>query len=657
MPIRILFVDDEPQFQRLIQQRFRRELRNGIYEFLFAENGQIALNIIDQDPELDLVLTDINMPVMDGLTFLERLKATGSMLKTVVVSAYGDISNIRKAMNAGAFDFITKPIDFSDLRTTIKKTVAESQLIKKAQLAAELAQKNKELQQLDEMKSHFFTNISHELRTPLTVITGVVKQLQSAPEDNSHERLEMIRRNGDQLLDLINQILDLRKLESGKMELKLVQSDIVQLCSYLLESFKFLTEQKGIQLHFLSEEDEVLMDQDPEKLTRILTNLIINAIKHTDEGGNIYLMLSHKAPNLLKIKIKDTGRGIAAEQIPFVFNRFYQSPDQPSGGTGVGLSLVKELVALMEGEISVESKLEKGSIFTLTLPIRNEAPIQASNDVSHQIEVKAKTYQAAELELTKASDESLQHLLIVEDNHDVLQYLITCLDTQYKITVARDGEEGVAKALEQIPDIIISDVMMPKKNGFELCSLLKQDQQTSHIPVVLLTAKADTESRISGLNRGADAYLAKPFDQEELMAVLKQILQQRAALRARYAQLDLTETVPEQVFDYDFSTEDNFIKKAIALVEENINDTTFTVPVFCRQMGMSYSVIHRKLAALTSKSPALFIRTIRLHQAKKMLSDLEKNITEIAYDVGFTDPKYFSRAFSEEFSAPPSSFR
>lgn len=659
MPTQILFVDDEPQLQRLIRQRFRSELREGTYHFLFAENGQEALDMIAQHPEIDMVLTDINMPVMDGLTFLSRLRASGSLLKTIVVSAYGDMSNIRKAMNMGAFDFLTKPIDFVDLKTTIEKTIQENLLLRQAQQAKQLAEKNKQLEELDEIKSHFFTNISHELRTPLTVITGIAQQLQENPERLKEDSIETIRRNSDRLLELINQILDLRKLESGKMSLHLVQSDITKLCNYITNSFRFLAEQKGVQLHYLSDEDQLLMDYDPEKFSRILTNLISNAIKHTDKGGHIYLMLSRQN-KLLKIKVKDTGCGIPADQIPFIFNRFFQAKGKATGGTGIGLSLVKELVALMEGAISVDSEWKKGSIFSLTLPINNNAPIIEENDhnnIERSIQLHTSSQVKPPIELQDNFDENLPELLIVEDNQDILTYLTSCLKDQYRIVSASNGEAGLEKALEVIPDIIISDVMMPRKDGFELCETLKQDQRTSHIPIVLLTAKAGVENRIRGLSRGADAYLSKPFNEEELDATLQQLLKQRTLLRERYANLEEGVEKDQSKSDYDFAPEDDFIKKAIALIEENINDTQFTVPVFCRQMGMSYPVIHRKLAALVGKSPALFIRAIRLYQAKKLLRQPEKNITEIAYEVGFTDPKYFSRAFSEEFKAPPSTFR
>ncbi|MEM9820507.1 MAG: response regulator [Bacteroidota bacterium] len=665
MPTQILFVDDEPQFERLINQRFRQELRNGTYQFTFAGNGKEAIEIIKQGQAIDMVLTDINMPIMDGLTFLSQLKAMGSLLKVVVVSAYGDMENIRKAMNLGAFDFITKPIDFSDLKITIGKTLAETELIHQAQKAKALAIENEQLAELSKMKSHFFTNISHELRTPLTIINGVTTQLKEDPNRWGKVGVEMIQRNSERLLDLINQILDLRKLESGKMTLQPIQSDVVVFCKYIVDSFAVLAQNKGVQLHFLSDDPSIMMDYDLDKLSRMLSNLISNAIKHTPSDGHIYLILSttEAATQQLKIKVKDTGRGIGEEELPHIFDRFYQDPNSHAGGTGVGLSLVKELITLMEGQIEVESQLGKGTAFILTLPIYQHAPLAedplAFSDEANLGIQSASTLSTAVPQVGSSLDEALPSLLIVEDNEDVLAHLLNCLGDQYQPYIANNGEEGIAKALEKIPDIIISDVMMPIKNGFELCATLKQDERTSHIPIVLLTAKADLDNRIEGLSKGADAYLSKPFDQKELSIVLDQLLKLRANLRNRYAGLAIAEEASqaEGAVQYNFSSEDAFIKKAIELIEDHLNDTQFTVPIFCKKMGMSYPVIHRKLSALIGKSPALFIRAIRLHQAKKRLDDPSKTIAEIAYETGFTDPKYFSRAFSAEFSAPPSAFR
>lgn len=665
MPIKILFVDDEPQFARLINQRFRNELKEGEYELLFAENGQEALDVIDKHDDLSMVLTDINMPIMDGLTFLSKLKERGSLLKVVVVSAYGDMENIRQAMNLGAFDFITKPIDFADLKTTISKTLKEVEFIEKAKQAQSLLIENEKLSTLNKMKSYFFTNISHELRTPLTIITGVTAQLQEDPNRWNKIGLEMIERNSNRLLDLVNQILDLRKLESGKMTLQLVQADVVRLANYMVDSFSILAENKGVQLHLLSDDPSLMMDYDPEKLSRILSNLLSNAIKHTEQGGHVYLLLSSSdGPEpTLRLKVKDTGQGIAEEQLPFIFDRYYQDPDNNTEGTGVGLSLVKELVKVMDGEIEVESKAKSGTIFTLTLPVQRLAPISEvaipSNPASNLAIKSATALSATALVSNTNLEEPLPTLLIVEDNEDVAAHLLQCLGDQYQPLIAKNGQEGIEVAQDKIPDIIISDVMMPEKNGFELCETLKNDERTSHIPIVLLTAKADLENRTEGLSKGADAYLSKPFNQKELNVVLGQLLKLRASLRDRYAKmvLDQEEDNQEPSMDFSFSAEDSFVKKAIELIELNLNDSQFSVPVFCKKMGMSYPVIHRKLSALVAKSPALFIRSIRLHHAKKMLSDLDKTISEIAYDTGFTDPKYFSRAFSEEFSSSPSAFR
>ncbi|MCB0565761.1 MAG: response regulator [Phaeodactylibacter sp.] len=670
MAIQILIVDDEPQFERLVLQRFRRELREGAYQFVFAENGLMALEKIEQYPGINMVLTDINMPVMDGLTFLSKLKEKRPLLKTVVVSAYGDMKNIRNAMNLGAFDFVTKPIDFGDLKITILKTLEEAELIKNAEQARELTLRNEKLQELDQLKSHFFTNISHELRTPLTIITGVAGQLHEDPFKWGRAGIEMIQRNSRRLLDLVNQILDLRKLEAGRMQLQFIQADVLSLCNYIVDSFRFLAESAGIQLHFQPAVQSLYMDYDVDKLLRILSNLLSNAIKHTASGGLVSVSVSEASgpgPQL-EIKISDTGCGISADQLPFIFDRFYQGPSPsplpPSGelGTGVGLSLVNELVLLMHGKIRVESEVGRGTTFTLHLPIRNNAPLSelatpSSVDAKLTLDSATDASVAATTVVPAISDEQLPSLLIVEDNEDVILHLLHCLGNQYQPIIARNGREGIEKALDQIPDIIISDVMMPEKDGFELCEALKTDERTSHIPIVLLTAKVDVDNRIAGLRRGADAYLGKPFDKKELGAVLMQLLQLRAALRERYASLEISTTKNTEEAAYNFSLEDAFVQKARQLVVDHLNDSTFSVQHFCHGLGMSYSVVHRKLSALADRSPALFIRAVRLQQAKSMLGDASRTISEIAYDSGFNDPKYFSRAFSEEFGAPPSTFR
>lgn len=659
MPAKILVVDDEPQFERLILQRFRKQIRKEDYAFTFAMNGRQALDIINQDEEIDMVLTDINMPEMDGLTFIQRMKEDRPLLKAVIVSAYGDMQNIRTAMNLGAFDFVTKPIEFGDLETTIQKTLEEAELAQKIKMAQKLEERNTKLEELDELKTRFFTNISHELRTPLTVISGMAEQIEAHPERWLSKGLVLIKRNTFNLLNLVKQILDLRKLESGKMELQLTQKDLIPFLNYLSESFQSLAESRDIQLHFLKNEGTLIMDFDPEKLQRIIVNLLGNAVKYTAEGGDVYLLVD-KLGETLQLRVKDTGIGIPASQLPYVFDRFFRAEEPHAAsqeGTGIGLSLVRELVKLMEGTIEVESQEGVGTTFTIKLPIKRTAPVSSSTE-DQQEQLPAALHErfpqgATTFPNPPTENAELPNLLIIEDNPDVAQYLYACLEGHYRLALGQDGEEGINKALEQVPDIIVSDVMMPKKDGFEVCQALKQDDRTSHIPIVLLTAKADVESRIAGLEHGADAYLAKPFDKKELLVRLEKLLELRDKLRARYTALDAlgdkNNTNPQP--------EDEFVMKLRSEVEANIEDEDFGILQLCRAVGMSRTQLHRKIKALTGKSTSIFVRAIRLQKAKELLEQTDLNISQVAFEVGFKDPKYFSRTFAEEFGESPNQMR
>ncbi len=652
MTIKILVVDDEQDVERLISQRFRKQIRSEAFHFMFARSGAQALDILAQDDQIDMVLSDINMPEMNGFEFMEKLCEVNPSLKVIMVSAYGDISNFRKAMNRGAFDFITKPIDFEALEAAIKKAAPDISVRRKA---TELAQKNEQLRDLDEIKSRFFTNIAHEFRTPLTIISGMANQIKENPELWLEKGIKMISRNSDSLLNLVNQILDLRKLEAGKLQLNLVQGDVMQYLNYMLESFQSLAESKELQLHFLSGGGSFYMDYDPEKLLRIVSNLLSNAIKYTREGGNVYLMVDQVA-NTLQIRVKDTGVGIPADQLPFIFDRFYQVDDsstRPGEGTGIGLALTKELVKLLDGDIRVESTLGKGSTFFVTLPIHQKAPLTVIAQPAAVQFVPQTPEKAEVISHLEVSKKELPSLLIVEDNYDVVQYLIACLEGLYQLEVAKDGQEGIEKAIELVPDIIISDVMMPHKDGFALCETLKTDERTSHIPIILLTAKTDDDSRISGLRRGADAYLAKPFNKQELIVWLEKLLELRRKLQQRYSSLE--PMMPTG--DAAVQQEDEFIQKVRQAVEANLDDEDFGILQLCRAVHLSRAQVHNKIKALTGDSTSIFIRNIRLHKAKSVLLKSDLNISQVAYEVGFRDPKYFSKTFFELFGVLPGEWR
>ena len=514
------------------------------------------------------------------------------------------------------------------------------------------------LKDLDRAKTQLYTNITHEFRTPLTVISGIADELEG-----QEKRKSLIKRNSEQLLDLVNQMLDLRKLESGAMQVHYEQADAVGFLRYIVEAFQSLAQSKQLVLQFSSNVERLEMDMDKHKWTRVLSNLISNAIKFTPEGGTVDVTVTHQHTNDVEhliIAVSDTGIGIPAASQEKIFDRFYQvdrSSTRSGEGTGVGLTLVSEIVHLLKGEVSVESIPGEGSTFGITLPVTRTAPMTDDGVTSGQIftGVIADNAIAAEVEEGRAFgvNGGLPQLLIIEDSPDVVTYLIACLEGRYELSVARDGQEGMEKAMSLVPDVIVSDVMMPRADGFEVCDTLKNHPTTSHIPIILLTAKADIQSRIEGLRRGADAYIAKPFHKQELLVELEKLIALRKVLQARYQSLDLDEPSTDPAVQI----EDTFILRFREIVEDNIDDADFDVVALCREMGSSRSQLHRKMKALTGMSTSEFQRTIRLNKAKELLQHTERNISEIAYDVGFRDPNYFSKAFSLAYGHPPSKFR
>jgi len=532
------------------------------------------------------------------------------------------------------------------------------------------------VKELGKLKARFYTNITHEFRTPLTVILGLTEE-----PANVSNALKLIRRNGEKLLNLINQLLDLSRLDNNSLQPRYQQIEIVSFTQYIGESFQSLAEKKQIYLTVSSEIQQLWMDMDEELYRQILSNLLSNAIKFTPENGKISLHLAQK-DNGLVVQIQDNGIGIPNDALPHIFDRFYQAapPSPPEGrgkplarppsplgggweGTGIGLALVKELVRLLEGEIGVESDPDglsggRGTCFTVQLPVRRQA--------AH----KTETFEPALIDRTiaepfavapAAGDAELPGLLLIEDNPDVVFYIQSILQAYYSVQVAPNGAAGIEKAIETIPDIIISDVMMPEKNGFEVVETLKGDQRTSHIPIILLTARATQEDRIAGLKYGADAYLMKPFDKAELFVRLEKLVELRKALQARYAQA----AQPKLTFIFSQSRDqavtpsldDLFLENIRRIIDKKIGDSDLDIPYLCKKTGLSTTQLHRKMKALTGEAPISFIRKVRLHKAKELLQNTDLTISEIAYELGFNDPSYFSRAFGKEFGRAPGDFR
>lgn len=520
-------------------------------------------------------------------------------------------------------------------------------------------QEAKSLRELDALKSRLYANITHEFRTPLTIILGMINQLEKDPKRWLKEGANMIRNNGSNLLNLINQMLELQKVESGNLKLNLQYGDIVPFLQTITEQFQAFAISQEQALKFEVSDNSIKMDFDQEKILRIVSNLLSNAIKYTPEKGTITFEVSVESSqdqitqSELLLKISDSGPGIPEEELSFIFDRFYRANNDDQSmeiGTGIGLSLTQELVKILGGRIEVTSQFGIGSSFQVFLPITKKS---ATNSQLQAINIPMATFGKKGLmpEEVPTSLE-LPIALVVEDNPDIAQYLRICLKSSYKVIEAVNGQIGIDKALETIPDIIISDVMMPEKDGFELCEFLKEDTRTSHIPLILLTAKSDVESKIKGLKNGADDYLGKPFHEEELLVRMQNLLTIRRKLQERYQNLYndnaivLSESSPNQ--------EDAFILQIKTIFDEKMDDPQFDLDALSQALHLSRSQLGRKVKALTGQSPAVFLRSLRLQRARHLLLTSSLPVKEVAYDVGFSDPSYFSRAYSEQFGESPS---
>jgi signal transduction histidine kinase/CheY-like chemotaxis protein/ligand-binding sensor domain-containing protein/AraC-like DNA-binding protein len=544
------------------------------------------------------------------------------------------------------------------------------QLKRQLKLKFEEAQR---LQELDTFKSRLFTNLTHEFRTPLTVILGMTKQLTTASwKSHTHDTeekkistaLQLIENSGKNLLHLINQLLDLFKLENKSFKLQMIQDNIIPYLRYVSEAFQSYANGNNLSLNFFSNEEMVMMDFDPEQIRYVLTNLISNALKFTPSGGDISVKVLKRGENL-DISVTDTGIGISSVDLPNIFDRFYQADStstRGAEGTGIGLAHTQELVKIMNGHISVESEMGKGTSVLVQLPITNQALVMNNLEPGQeQISMPGIFRKSAEHESIIWQDpvvESTQpQILIIEDNPDVVIYLKSCLEKDYQLQVAYNGRIGIEKAIEHIPDLVISDVMMPEKDGYQVCNQLKSDERTSHIPIILLTAKADAASRMVGLRRGADVYLAKPFDVEELLVQISVLLDNRQRVATHFSKKYQTlEEIPflDSTLNEVIGVEDAFLQKVNSIIEANYQDEDFSLILMCQYIGMSRSQLFRKMKAVANTSPSDLIRSYRLQKAKAILETGEVTVGEAAYQVGFKDPSYFTKIFYEEFGLLPS---
>lgn len=523
-----------------------------------------------------------------------------------------------------------------------------------------------QLKTIDEIKSRFFANITHEFRTPLTLILTPLEQLLNDIVDpQQHNRLAMVHRNASQLLRLINELLDLAKLEAGSLTVNPTQTDLLEFIERTTGVFEEAARQKKISLQVNHSFGHQLYWFDAEKVEKILNNLLANALKFTPEKGRIDVAFSitpaHAVPKTaesqsatLRFTVSDTGSGIPAAELPNIFNRFYQAnqPSTPSlVGTGIGLALVKELLDIMQGTVSVESRPGVGSTFTVELPCRLART--ASQPVSSGLSGADAVDQPDTVVLTDLAESTdLPHLLLVEDNDDIAEFVTDILSPDWHVRRVSNGREGVEAALADGPDMVISDVLMPEMDGYELCRQLKQNPVTNHIPILLLTAKTAVDSRIEGLAAGADDYLAKPFRVDELRWRVRNRLEQQR----RFSQHFRTQLLSEgHVPTISPVPEDEFMNKVYAVLNARLSDSTFGVEPLATAVSMSRMHLNRKIKALTGLSPNELIRAVRLNRASELLMT-NVPISDVAYAVGFDTPAYFSKVFKEQFGFTPSEY-
>lgn len=547
----------------------------------------------------------------------------------------------------------------------IRKEINDRKELKNLLLLERVQRENEE--KLHQMKLQFFTNISHDFQTPLTLILSplenILAQENFAPKTIEH--LTMVQRNAKRLRRLIDQLLDFRKLEFNKAVYTPVRADVIDLCHDICQDLEVYARDKAISFSFESALSKFEMEFDPDKLDKVIFNLLSNAFKYTQENGSTCLSVEERniselasdfdyatdlfpTGKVIAVCVKDNGPGIEKDALPLVFERFYQTGNGQKQGTGIGLHLCREYVRMHKGTILVKSSPESGTTFTVLIPIKNESKLIAQQKVKQNWEVTEKEPN----DEFDSGEKNIHSILLVEDNREMQKYIRQMLSEDYRVLVAGNGNQGLEMANELYPDLVISDVMMPGIDGFELCKRLKEDVRTSHIPVILLTALSDTDKKISGLKTGANAYITKPFENRLLKAQISNLLIEQERMQKAF-----TESQENWETDSNLMPPDKkLMDKAIAIVDNHILDVNFTVEHLAAELSMSRSSLHRKMRALTNQSATEFIRYIRLKKAIKLMKEGNYNIDEIGYAVGFNSHSYFSQCFKKQFDKTPSTY-
>ncbi len=525
------------------------------------------------------------------------------------------------------------------------------------------------IQELDQVKSRFFANISHEFRTPLALILAPLeKRLKNSSNLDDKIEYSIMHKNTSRLLRLVNQLLDLSRLETGTIKIQVSKNDIVDFVLTRVNEFQSLADIKRISLQFYSEADSLEVYFDSDKIEKAFNNILANAFKFTSAGQFISVVICQRPSNedfingYAEVAVHDGGIGIGSEHITKIFDRFYQADNSLTRefeGSGIGLALVKEFIELHHGSVSVSSEAGKGSTFTLCLPLGPEAfqaeDIKVGSNATTYAEGEDRWAPVELMTTSQIHDEiniKSESILIIEDNAELRYYLKNEFIHAFRVFEAADGEEGLAIAIKEIPTLIITDLMMAKKDGLSLCHEIKQDERTSHIPVILLTAKADVESRIQGYREGADDYIPKPFSVDELQVRIQNLITSRKQLRTKFA-------TPSQVKPSSVtvnSADERFLIKVLEVVERSMTAESFGVEPLAREMGVSQTQLYRKLHAVTGFSPNEFVRHIRLLRAAELLLKKVGNVSEVAYQVGFNNLSYFAKVFKEKFGTTPMEF-
>ena len=648
-------------------------VRDGVFEasYLYPTKGDevlaLAMKILTHKPyqKDNYLSTSIITKANAELTLMEARDAERQArnLKTLhnQVDRYLSDYNAQKMMliSLGLFLFVCIVAVALIFRSYIVKAKLNEALARKND---ELKRLNEEVMELTNSRLLFFTNISHELRTPLTLIADPVEMLldDNSIKGKSRELLKMVQRNAVALQQLVGSILDFRKIQNGKMELTLSRFDIVEALKLWTGDFNLTAERKKIKLHFVDDNysaDHMIV-ADKEKMARVVFNLLSNAMKYTPAGGDIFVSLASAGDNL-RIDVRDTGKGIEKEEASKVFERFFQAKGAASG-TGIGLALVKSFVELHNGEVKVESEVGKGSDFIVVVPrcqadgvvVEDEAESKESfSDEAALQYIDDGDKHQGKVQQVVSEQTDKPTILIIDDNNDIRQYERTLLQDDFFVLEASDGKEGLEVAKKEVPDLVICDVMMPVMDGLEFTEQLKTNTATSHIPVIMLTAKNLEEHRAEGYEHGADSYITKPFHSKVLLARIDNLLKQRNLLKNLYQG---TKEVEQEVEASKLDDRDKqFVKQLNTVIQQNLSNCEFGVEDIGKEIGLSRVQLYRKVKAITGSSVVDLLRKARLAKAKRLLESRSMSVSEVAYEVGFSAPSYFTKCFKEEYNMLP----